>query len=128
MLKLLGKLVKFVGVCFIGFLIVGGCCAVCVDNGITLDTEPVAVTEEYNIEVQQAYSDGFALYIVGTLVADRNYEYLQIEIPVYDSEGNKVDTALANINNISKGETWKFEAMALNGSKYNINKAEVTGW
>ena len=124
--KLIKKTLKVVLVLIVGFFGFAACCGICVDNGITM--APDSVTEEYNINVEKAYTDGFALYIVGTLVADRDYDYLQIEIPVYDSQGNKVDTALANINNVNKGETWKFEAMALSGSKYSIENAEVSGW
>jgi hypothetical protein len=130
--KGLGKL--FIGLCgFFGcFLLFGGCCAVLVDNGITMQTivEGEPDVEKFNIQNVKAYSNYGMMTVTGALVADRDYSYLQIEIPCYDSEGNKVGTALANINNVNKGETWKFEAIDLSGSatKYSINKAEVTGW
>lgn len=128
------KVLKVIVGLFIGFIIFGSCCAICVDNGITMETitetTTVTVVEKYNIQNVQAYSDYGIMTITGTLVADKDYEYLQLEIPCYDSEGNNVGSALANVNNLSKGDSWKFEAIELsgNGTKYNINKAEVTGF
>ena len=130
MLKLLGKLVKFIGVCFIGLIIVGACVGgedgdTSSDSGSSVQE---TVVEKYNItEVSGNTSYGITT-ITGNLTANRDYEYLQIEIPLYDSEGNKVGTALANISGLNKGETWRFEAIGTDGSKYDINKAEVTGW
>lgn len=57
------------------------------------------------VQVSDVRDDGFATYIVGTLVADKDYSYVQITIPCYDADGNKVGTALANINNLHKGES-----------------------
>lgn len=93
------------------------------------ESEPVDPVEHYDIQVTRTYNDGFALYIEGTLVADDDYGYLEIQIPVYDAAGNKVDTAWANVNNIHEGERWRFEAMSLSdGVKYDIHNSEVTGW
>ena len=36
--------------------------------------------------------------------------YLQIEYNLYDADGAQIGTALANINNLKAGGTWKFEA------------------
>ena len=121
---------KAIIILFIGFIAFGSCCAICVDNGITMDTitNTETVVEKYNIQNVKGTTGYGIVTITGTLVADKNYTYLQIEIPTYDSNGNKTGSALANINNLDKGETWKFEAIGTGGSKYNINKAEVTGW
>lgn len=37
--------------------------------------------------------------------------YASVEYSVYDEVGNNLGTALANINNLRKGDTWRFEAM-----------------
>ena len=88
-----------------------------------------SVVEKYNIQDVKGNSSYGIVTITGTLVANKDYEYLQIEIPTYDSNGNKVGSALANISGLNKGETWKFEAVDLSGgTKYKIEKAEVTGW
>jgi hypothetical protein len=87
-----------------------------------------SVVEKYNIQNVKGTTSYGMVTITGTLVANKDYDYLQIEIPTYDSNGNKTGSALANINNLDKGETWKFEAIGTGGSNYNINKAEVTGF
>ena len=98
----------------------------------TPTTEQVkpTVIEKYNIEIIETTSQFGSLTITGTLVADKDYEYLQLEIPCYDSEGYSVGSALANVNNLSKGDKWKFEAIELSGgaTEYNLDKAEVTGF
>ena len=89
----------------------------------------VSVVEKYNIQDVRGTTSYGIVTITGTLVANKDYEYLQIEIPTYDNNGNKVGSALANINDLEKGETWRFEAVDLSGgTKYKIEKAEVTGW
>lgn len=42
-----------------------------------------------------------------------NLSYAQIEFSVYDSVGNNIGTALANINNLGDGDTWSFRATLL---------------
>ena len=89
----------------------------------------VSVVEKYNIQDVKGTTSYGIVTITGTLVANKDYEYLQIEIPTYDNNGNKVGSALANISDLEKGETWRFEAVDLSGgTKYKIEKAEVTGW
>ena len=119
MKKAIKKTLKVVLVLFIGLVIIGACSG---------ESEPDY--ERYNIQKIDSYYDGyFASYIQGTLVADKDYDYLQIEIPCYDSNGNNIGSALANVNNLKEGETWRFEAMILDKvSKYSLQNAEVTGY
>ena len=89
------------------------------------------VVEKYNLQVVETSTTSYgAFQVVGTLVANKDYSYIQIEIPCYDADGNNVGTAIANASNISKGETWKFEATQFDGGGVdcNIEKADVTGW
>ena len=83
--------------------------------------------DKYQVQILDSRSDGFATYITGTLVADRDYSYVQILIPCYDADGNKLGDAIANVNNLNKGESWKFEVMSIdtNVASFDINKAEV---
>lgn len=98
-------------------------------TGTTTGTQQeLTVVEKYNINVIETVNEHGILHITGTLMADKDYDYLQISIPCYDSEGNKMDSAFANINNLEKGETWKWEALATEGTHYNIDKTEVSGW
>lgn len=43
----------------------------------------------------------------------RDLSYVQIEFSVYDSAGNNLGTAVANINNLGVGDTWRFDATLL---------------
>ena len=141
MFKFLGKLVKGLLV-FIGGLVVLVCCVAVVgtsdgdtsssDNGVQEQQEQQEVkrntdVDKYQVQILDSRCDGFATYITGTLVADRDYSYVQILIPCYDADGNKLGDAIANVNNLNKGESWKFEAMSIdtNVASFDINKAEV---
>ena len=137
MFKLLGKLVK-------GFVLIVGllvCLVACVafigsdsdtssNDGGTQEQQEVkrnTDVDKYQIQILDSRSDGFATYITGTLVADRDYSYVQILIPCYDADGNKLGDAIANVNNLNKGESWKFEAMSIDAdvATFDIDKAEV---
>lgn len=137
MFKLLGKLVK-------GFVLVVGllvCLVACVafmggdsdtsssDSGVQEQQEVKQNTDvdKYQVQILDSRSDGFATYITGTLVADRDYSYVQILIPCYDADGNKLGDAVANVNNLNKGESWKFEAMSIDTevATFDVDKAEV---
>ena len=141
MFKLLGKLVKGLLV-FIGGFVVLVCCVAVVgtsdgdtsssDNGVQEQQEQQEVkrntdVDKYQVQILDSRSDGFATYITGTLVADRDYSYVQILIPCYDADGNKLGDAIANVNNLNKGESWKFEAMSIDAdvATFDIDKAEV---
>lgn len=69
--------------------------------------------------------------IQGRLIPfNKSYSYLQISYGLFSSDGSKIGTAFANINNLSKGTTWKFSAVGASSSsggvKYKIE--DVTGW
>ena len=143
MFKFLGKLVVKGFVLLVGLLV---CLVACVafmggdsdtnssdtnssDSGTQEQQEVKQNTDvdKYQVQILDSRSDGFATYITGTLVADRDYSYVQILIPCYDVDGNKLGDAIANVNNLNKGESWKFEAMSIdtNVASFDINKAEV---
>ena len=139
MFKFLGKLVKGLLV-FIGGLVVLVCCVAVVgtsdgdtsssDSGTQQEQQEVKQNtdiDKYQVQILDSRSDGFATYITGTLVADRDYTYVQILIPCYDADGNKLGDAIANVNNLNKGESWKFEAMSIdtNVATFDIDKTEV---
>ena len=75
-------------------------------------------------------SSGFAYYVYGTLTNNKkDVDYIQILIPVYDENGNKLGNAMANCNNLKKGETWRFKAMAIEDGIAKFGKdVEVTGF
>ena len=71
---------------------------------------------EINIE-----KDSFSSYVTGVLKnnTDKEKSYVQITIPAYDANGNKVGDALANVNDLKPNSTWKFKAMYI-GSEKNV--------
>ena len=73
--------------------------------------------DKYQVEITSGYNNGYALYIEGTVTnnSGRDLSYVQILIPTYDADGNKVGDAMDNINNLKDGETWKFEAIDSSG-------------
>ena len=73
--------------------------------------------DKYQVEITSGYNNGYARCIEGTVNnnSGRDLSYVQILIPTYDTDGNKVGSAMANINNLKDGETWKFEAIDSSG-------------
>jgi hypothetical protein len=72
---------------------------------------------------------GFSTYILGIVKnnTQKKYSYVQITFALFDKDGNKVGTAMANMNGFGPGETWKFEALALKDfSTYKLD--EITAW
>lgn len=72
----------------------------------------------------------FGSYIVGVVKnnTDKDYDYLQISFTLYDEQGNVIDTAFTNANNIKAGGTWKFEAMFFAEDVASWELDEITGW
>lgn len=60
----------------------------------------------------------------------RKYSYVQVTFNLYDSEGNQLGTAIANINNLEANGRWKFKAIGLNEveniASYKL--AKITGY
>ncbi len=56
---------------------------------------------------------------------------VQITFPVKDKECNKLGTAVAMVNDLKDGETWKFEAASLEdeeGATIDLENYEVSGF
>ena len=85
--------------------------------------------ENFSIIEHSTSNDGYWTYIVGTIKNNTNkdYSYVQVEINLYDAEGNLVNSTLDNINNLEANGTWKFKAITTDDfSTYKIK--DVTGW
>lgn len=74
------------------------------------EQEPYTISDE-TLDTSNPYD----VKITGTLVnnTDEDKSYLQIEYNLYDADGAQIGTALANINNLKAGGTWKFEAASM---------------
>ena len=100
---------------------------VAVEEGNEVVEKEVKV-DKYRVEITSGFNDGYALYIEGTVTnnSGRDLSYVQILIPTYDADGNKVGDAMDNINNLKDGETWKFKAMDLSGGvNYDAENYEL---
>lgn len=87
---------------------------------------------KYTISDEEAVVDEFTYKIVGILTNNSGHDctYVQVEYNLYDADGNQVGTALANINNLKEGGTWKFEAIALTSPDgiASFELADVSGF
>jgi hypothetical protein len=55
------------------------------------------------------------------------YKYVQVTFQVYDGQDNQVGSAMANVNGLEPGGTWKFKAVCLcRGARFKLNK--ITGF
>jgi hypothetical protein len=68
--------------------------------------------------------------ITGTVKNNTNkkYNYVQVEINLYDESGTQVDSTLANVNNLEPQSSWRFEAPVINDSAKTAKVKEVRGF
>lgn len=69
-------------------------------------------------------------YIEGVIKnnTDKDKTYVQVTYNLYDKDGNQLGTALANVNNLKAGGTWKFKAMGMADGITKYELAEITGY
>lgn len=87
-------------------------------GGLELMDNPKAVTNECGY-----------MEITGRVKnhSSKNYSYAQITFIVANNAGEQVGSAMANINNLEAGQTWRFRAVSFtNGAKYKLG--EIAGW
>jgi len=93
--------------------------------------EPVSENpyiERLQIEVVESYVEYDMLTVVVTLVADKDYEYLDLRIPLYDEEGFLIDELWGNATGIKEGNKVKIELFSFESGVYNIEDLEVEAW
>jgi len=76
-------------------------------------------------------NNGYSLNIEGTIKNNTimKYSYVQVTFGIYDNAGNKIGTAIDNINHLDKKEVWKFHAIGIvsgTGLKYKLD--EISGF
>ncbi|WP_314989220.1 FxLYD domain-containing protein [uncultured Gemella sp.] len=76
---------------------------------------------KYEVSELNVEKDSFTSYVTGVLKnnTDKEKSYVQVTIPAYDANGNKVGDVLANVNDLKPNATWKFKATYL-GSEKNV--------
>lgn len=74
----------------------------------------LSVSDE-NISIDHNEYIGYTVTVTGTIenTTGKDLSYISVEYKIYDSSNAVIGTALANANNIGKGETWRFEANSL---------------
>ncbi len=96
------------------------CFTACVDSSESLSgtgsTEPYEIVGTPQMQVEYTEFLGYTANITGVLknTSSRNWSYCQVEFVIYDSNNYNLGTALANINNLRSGDSWKFKATLLN--------------
>lgn len=67
---------------------------------------------------------------VGTVTNNgrKTYSYAQVEINVYDSSKTLIGSTMANVNNLSPGTSWRFEAPILEEGANEFRVVRVTGF
>lgn len=75
-------------------------------------------------------SDAFTRYAVGKIRnnTNRTYSYVQVEINLYDKNGNQVGSTLANVNNLEPGAVWSFKAPIFEEEAVRFKVADITGF
>lgn len=56
------------------------------------------------------------------------FRYVQVEINLYDRDGNQVGSTMANLNNLEPGGTWAFEAPIFEDNAVRAKVTDVTGF
>lgn len=107
--------VTFIAVFAIVFFSMRGCSV----SNEKLELSDIKMTTSYNEYL------GYTVKITGTAknVSGRSLSYASVEFSIYDSAGNNLGTALDNINNLGKGDTWRFEA-----TLFSFPKVQPTAW
>lgn len=89
--------------------------------------------EDFTIEgkTKGAYDSlKMGYYIEGTIKnnTDKEKSYVQVTFNLFDKDGNQLGTALANINDLKAGGTWKFKAMGMEKDIAKYELSEITGY
>ena len=103
-------------------------------NDVSTQTENVEPVQDYEVTELTEVTDDFLYAVSGILKnnTDRDKSYVQVKVPVYDADGNKLGDCLDNINDLKAGQTWKFKASYLgesvDGMKANLEELNVDGF
>ena len=76
------------------------------------ESKPKLTISDTHMSVTYNEYLGYSATITGIAenTSGQNLSYASVEFSVYDASGNNLGTALANINNLCEGDTWRFEA------------------
>ena len=97
-------------------------------NSRYLDITKFNIRNDYGEYATNTAGEQYLKYIYGTVTVDQDYDYLEIEIPVYDKDGNLIEKFTQYVTRVRAGETWKFRVMGFrtDGVSYDISKADIS--
>ncbi len=99
------------------------------DNTSTPAVSDKAKVPDLEITEHSVLQEEYSAYIVGKVKNNTNkqYGYVQVEVNLYDADGDQVGSAMDNTNNLEPGGSWKFKAITLEEfDSYKIK--DVSGW
>lgn len=69
-------------------------------------------------------------YVVGRVKnnTSQTYDYVQVSVNLYDSNGNQVGSTLDNVNGLEPGNVWRFRALVSNDRARRYKISDVTGY
>lgn len=94
---------------------------------VTKTTSAKLTSYDGMLELENNYPEDD--YVCGTIknLSNRPYSYVQVNVNLYDENGNQIDSTFANVANLEAYGTWHFEAIVINSkrvSKYRIISIE----
>ncbi len=95
---------------------------------------PAEEKQDYELSDVEVVEESGVKQVVGVLKnnTDKEKSYIQISFPYKDADGNKLGTALDNVNNLGPEETWKFKATVLEtdaeGIQVDTENPEISGF
>jgi hypothetical protein len=90
-----------------------------------------APAQKYQILSQGITTDSSGLrYVSGKIKnnSGKTATYVQVEINLYDSNGQQLGSTLANLNNLEAGQVWNFKAPITEDGTTKYKIIEVTGF
>ncbi len=95
---------------------------------------PAPIVEEkkakYEVLEEKIEEDSFTRYITGKVKnnSGKDVSYVQIEINLYDKDGNQIGSTLDNVNNLEKDGVWSFKAIMLEDNAASYKIKDITGF
>lgn len=88
-------------------------------NSTSTNTKKEVEKPKYEILEHKAINDGGIKYITGKIKNNtgRQVSYAQVEINLYDANGQQCGSTLANINNLEANGVWNFKAVVVDDFK-----------
>lgn len=126
----------------LGFMIIGGISAIA-DGGnktqkpvsgtsTNIGTEPKKEINKpkYEILEHKAVDDGGMKYIVGKIKNNTGKQvgYTQVEINLYDANGQQSGSTMTNINNLEIDGVWNFKALVTEENFKTYKIMNITGF